>query len=317
MIDRKYLLLFIFSCGIGAPVFLQSTHFTKSDHWRLQRKEIIFGTGASNFLGDLGGLNKSGTHYLPVDIDWNTTRPVGGFGFRYRFLPWLATKTTIQYAVLKGDDVWTNEPFRRNRNLRFRTHLFELSLQMEWILYSNEEFGARHKIYGLKGMHHKNTALYLITGLSGFGYIPQAPFEGGWINLRPLHTEGQGLKGGGEEYKKIGFGIPMGIGYKFGITNLWRLSFELTYTQTFTDYLDDVSGLYFDKDLIEASYGSTSAYFSDRSSGAFPDWTAAGKSRGDSAHKDGYIFLNIAFVRNITYKGNGKSKWDYKRRYRL
>jgi len=317
MVDRKFLLLFIFSCGIGMPVFLQPTHFTKSDHWKLQRKELILGTGVSNFLGDLGGLNKSGTHYLPVDIDWNTTRPVGGFGFRYRFLPWFATKTTIQYAVLKGDDVWTNEPFRRNRNLSFRTHLFEVSQQIEWIFYSNERFGARHKIYGLKGMNNKNTVAYLITGISGFGFIPQAPIEGGWINLRPLHTEGQGLKGGGQEYKKIGFGIPMGIGYKVGIDALWRISFELTYTQTFTDYLDDVSGVYFDNALIEASYGSTSAYFADPSSGAFPTWTAAGESRGDPLHKDGYLFLNIAFVRNITYKGNGRIKWDYKRRYRL
>lgn len=297
--------------------FLQPTHFTKSDHWKLQRKEIILGVGATNFLGDLGGLNRSGTHYFPVDIDWNTTRPSGHIGFRYRFRPWFATKTLIQYGVLKGDDGLTNEPFRRNRNLSFRTHLFELSQHIEWIFYSNERFGARHKIYGVKGMRNKNTVAYLFTGVSGFGFIPQGPSDGGWVNLRPLHTEGQGLTGGGLEYKKIGIGIPFGLGFKIGIDALWRMSFELTYTQTFTDYLDDVSGTYFDNSLIEASYGSTSAYFADPSSGAFPSWTSTGESRGDPTHDDGYLFLNISFVRNITYKSHGRIKWDYKRRYRF
>ena len=317
LIKRKYLFLLYFIFGMSIQPFLQPTHFTKSDHWKLQRKELIFGTGVSNFLGDLGGLNRQGTHFSPVDIDWNTTRPTGYLGFRYRFLPWFATKATILYAVLKGDDIWTNEPFRRNRNLSFRTHLFEVSQQFEWIFYSNERFGARHKIYGLKGMNNKNTVAYLITGFSGFRYIPQGPSEGDWVNLRPLRTEGQGLIGGGEEYKKIGIGIPVGLGYKFGIDALWRMSFELTYTQTFTDYLDDESGIYFYNDLIAASYGTTSAYFADPSSGAFPSWTSAGESRGDPAHKDGYIFLNISFVRNITYKSIGRMKWDYKRRCRL
>jgi len=316
-IKQKYALFLIFLLGIGQTAFLQPTHFTKSDHWKLQRKEIIFGVGATSFLGDLGGLNRQGTHYFPVDIDWNTTRAGGHIGFRYRFQPWFATKALVQYGVLKGDDIWTNDPFRRNRNLSFRTHLFELSQQLEWIIFSNEQFGARHKIYGLNGMNNKNTVLYLITGITGFGYIPQGSGEGGWTNLRPLHTEGQGLIGGGTPYKKIGLGIPMGIGYKIGIDALWRLSFELIYTQTFTDYLDDVSGNYFDNDLIEASYGSTSAYFADRSSGAFPTWTTAGEQRGDPTHKDGYFFLNISFVRNVTYQGSGRIKWNYKRRYRL
>lgn len=295
----------------------QPSHFTKSDHWIHQKKEILFGVGVSNFLGDLGGLNRMGTHYLPLDIDWNTTRPSGHVGFRYRFASLWATKSMFQYAVLKGDDAWTNEPSRRNRNLSFRTHLFELSQTIEWIFFSNERFGARHKIYGLKGMRNKNTVAYLYSGISAFGFIPQGPSDGGWTNLRPLNTEGQGLEGGGKQYKKIAVGIPMGIGYKIGLDALWRLSFELSYTQTFTDHLDDVSGVYYDNDAIRDAYGNTSAYFADPSTGAFPTWTDPGELRGDSKHKDGYLFLNISFVRNITYKRSGRIKWKYKRKYRL
>ena len=282
-------------------VFAQPTHFTTSNHWMHQKKELIFGVGASKFLGDLGGgLNRQGTHWLPIDMEWNVTRPSGHIGFRYRFASLWVTKTLFQYAVLKGDDALTNEPFRRNRNLAFRTHLLELSQHIEFIFYSDERFGARHKIYGLKGMRNKNNVGYFFAGIAGFGYIPQGPGEGGWTNLKPLKTEGQGLPGGGKPYGQISMGIPMGVGYKTGIDALWRLSIELSYTQTFTDYLDDVSGKYYNNADIEYHYGGTSAYFADPSSGAFPTWTHDGELRGDSKHKDGYIFCNLSFIRNIT-----------------
>lgn len=106
-----------------------------------QKKELIFGVGASKFLGDLGGVNRQGTHWLPIDMEWNVTRPSGHIGFRYRFASLWVTKTLFQYAVLKGDDALTNEPFRRNRNLAFRTHLLELSQHIEFIFYSDERFG--------------------------------------------------------------------------------------------------------------------------------------------------------------------------------
>jgi len=294
----------------------QPTHFTRSNHWKHQKKEIIFGVGASNFLGDLGGLNRQGTNFSPLDLEWSVTRPSGHLGFRYRLSQLWSTKSLLQYAILKGDDALTNEPFRRNRNLSFRTHLFEFSQHIEFNIYSDESFGKRHKIYGLKGLKNKNTLVYLFSGFSVFGFVPQGNADGGWTNLRPLNTEGQGLEGAPESYKLINYGIPLGIGYKLGFDAVWRLTLELTYTQTFTDYLDDVSGVYYNNEAIRDAYGNTAAFFADPSSGAFPGFTHEGEKRGDSAHDDGYIFFNFSFARNITYK-RSRIKWKYKRRYKF
>lgn len=309
----------LFLMCFGHITYAQPSHFNRSDHWMHQRKEIFFGVGASSLLGDLGGLNGQGTHFSPVDLEWNTTRPTGHFGYRYRFKRYWATKSMFQYAVLKGDDALTNEPSRRYRNLSVRTHLFELSQHIEFIFWGEEHFGARHKIYGLKGLRNKNTLLYLFTGIAAFGYIPQGPNSdgGGWTNLRPLNTEGQGLEGGGNPYGRFHVGVPIGFGYKIGIDALWRASFELSYTQTFTDYLDDVSGVYYNNAAIEDAYGSTAAYFADPSSGVFADFTHEGELRGDSRHKDGYILFNISFIRNVTYKRSRRIKWKYKRRYKF
>ena len=75
--------------------FAQPTHFTTNKYWKHQRKEIIFGIGASNFLGDLGGLNRIGTDYSPMDIDFAVTRPSGHFGIRYRLKPWISNSVAI------------------------------------------------------------------------------------------------------------------------------------------------------------------------------------------------------------------------------
>lgn len=295
--------------------FAQPTHFTSSDYWKHQRKELIFGIGATNFLGDLGGLNRIGTDYSPMDLEWVVTRPSGHIGYRYRLKPWICTKSILQYGILKGDDALTNEPSRHYRNLYVRTHLIEFSQQFEFILLNNEHFGKSHKIHGLKGMRNKNTLLYLFSGFSVFAYIPQGPGDGGWTNLRPLNTEGQGLPGGPNHYKLINYGIPFGVGCKIGLDALWRMSFELSYTKTFTDYLDDVSSVYYDNSAIEAAYGSTAAYFADPSSGEFSNWTDPGEMRGDSKQKDAYFFFNVSLIRNVTYKRSKKLKFQYRARY--
>ena len=314
-LGKKNITLILLFLTLGNFTYAQPTHFTTSDYWKHQRKEIYFGVGATNFLGDLGGLNRIGTDYSPMDLEWVVTRPAGHFGFRYRLKPWICTKSNIQYGILKGDDALTNEPARHYRNLKVRTHIFEFSQHLEFIIFNKEQFGKRFKIDGLKGMRNKNTLIYLLSGFSVFGYIPQGPGDGGWTNLRPLNTEGQGLAGGPAPYKFINYGIPFGMGCKIGLDALWRLSFELTYTKTFTDYLDDVSSVYYDNSAIDAAYGSTSAYFADPSSGEFSSWTDPGQMRGDSRQKDAYFFFNVSMIRNVTYKRSKKLKFQYRARY--
>ena len=102
---------------------------------------------------------------------------------------------------------------------------------------------------------------------------------------------------------------------KLGLGRVWRMSFELSYTKTFTDYLDDVSGEYYDNTAIAAAYGPTAAAYADPSSGVFPGWTGHGEMRGDDRQKDAYFFLNISIIRNLQAKRHGRVKWKYRARY--
>lgn len=277
----------------------------------MNKHEIFFALGGTQFLGDLGGRNRVGTQKSIVDLDFNSTRMGFGFGYRFRFHPMYATSTQIYVGLLDGKDANTDEIVRRSRNLSFRSPIVELSQRLEVIILSNEKVGARYKIKGLKGMRPKADVLYLFSGISGFYFNPQTQINGNWTNLRPLKTEGQGLPGGADEYGMFGLGIPFGIGFKLGIGNFWRLGMEFIYNKTFTDYIDDVSTDYYDPNILANQVGQDAVYAANPAIENH-SWFVAGEQRGNPNDNDAYLFANIVLTRNITYpkqRGGGRIKW--------
>jgi len=130
-------------------------------------------------------------------------------------------------------------------------------------------------------------------------FNPKGYYNGEWYELAPLRTEGQGLKGGPKPYKLATITIPFGIGFRVGISRMWRLGLEATYVKTFSDYIDDVSGVYFDPSKYQSGLA---AHFSNPATQNL-DWFNPGEQRGDPKHKDAYYHLNVILTRNITYKG--------------
>lgn len=287
----------------------QHTNFNTQRNWSLNKKEFMFGIGATQFLGDLGGKNQIGKDYSLADLDLPSTNIGGMIGYRYRFHPYWATTTSFNIGMLRGDDALTSEIIRNSRNLHFRTIILELSQRLELILLSNEKFGARYRIKGLKYMRDRNDQLYVFGGVGVNYFNPKAQFNGSWVALRPLHTEGQGLNGGPKEYAPFTLTIPMGVGFRMGIDRMWRIGIEASYVKTFSDYIDDVSGTYYDPAVLASQYGTESAYLSNPSV-ENPTWFSAGQQRGDE-QKDAYFYLNIVVFRNLTYKDYSSQRKKY------
>src|ERR1035437_1863690 len=114
------------------------------------RKEYILGLGAANFLGDLGGANQIGTHFVK-DMEISMTRPSAALGMRYKFNKRMAIKGGFYYQLVSGYDNLTKEPFRQNRNLSFRSSIYELSVQGEFY-FTREQTGHLYKIKNARGM---------------------------------------------------------------------------------------------------------------------------------------------------------------------
>ena len=276
----------------------------------MNKKEIFLAVGATQFLGDLGGRDQDGTQKSPIDIDWPATRYGVGLGYRYRFHPYFATSTQFYFGEVSGDDAHTEQVIRQSRNLSFKSPIIELSQRFEYIILANEKVGARYKIKRLKGMRSKADQLYLFSGVGGAWFNPKTQVNGNWVDLKPLRTEGQGLPGGPDEYSNFTATIPFGIGGKLGISPFWRIGFEISYHKTFTDYIDDVSGNYYDPEILAQEVGQNAAYASNPAIENHA-WFAPGQQRGNPNDNDAYILANITIIRNVTYpkQKGGRVKW--------
>lgn len=291
---RSFTLVILFA--IVYP--LSSQNFSRPGDWKKYRKEVFISMGTSNFLGDLGGRNRVGTDYSPIDLNFPETRTAFGLGYRYKIQRWFNVAAKFSYLIVRGNDALTSEPFRHNRNLNFKSNIFELTGRIE-IGWQSNKAGNR---YGIKRtlsrrMKSNNQGVFLFVGFGGFYFNPKGYGPGGYVNLRPLHTEGQGLPGGPKQYSNYSVCIPMGIYYKATIQKIWTVGIELSWRKTFTDYIDDVSTRYYDNASIAAAYGPLAAHMADPSLGAIPgatlpDAQGVGAQRGD-AQKDSYISLEV------------------------
>ena len=221
--------------------------------------------------------------------------------------------------ILSGDDKLTKEPFRNNRNLHFRSHVHEISGQMEFF-FTKEQQGHRYQIKNAKGMKSYNFQAYGFVGVGGIFYNPQARYKGNWVNLQPLGTEGQGLPDGPKKYSRFTVVIPYGFGVKDAINKEWSIGLEVGIRKTFSDYIDDVSGVYYDNDAIRAGPGGDmAADLADPSLFNMPEslggnsiagfQSAPGEVRGHSNRKDAYMFINITASYKIPAKRRTRSKF--------
>ena len=165
-INMRIVIALILSLFLSEGLLAQRSNFRgMSRNWERNKKELMFGLGFTNFLGDLGGLNQIGTGYRPKDLDWPATSFGGLIGYRYRFKPAFATTTMLNIARLRGDDKYTQEIIRKSRNLHFRSPLVSISQRLEWIVYKKETVGKSYNIPGIRGMRDRNNQLYLFAGI--------------------------------------------------------------------------------------------------------------------------------------------------------
>jgi hypothetical protein len=295
------LFLFLFACL--TDVYSQTTNFNSTKNWRRNKKELVLNIGPTGFLGELGGKDVVGNNYSLADLDLKSTTMNVGFSFRYRFKPFFATSSIIDIGQVKGDDKLTLEPARNARNLNFKSTLFTAYQRLEFLFYFKESFGHKYNFKGVSGKKNHNEQIYLFAGVGLCYFNPMGNYNGQWVKLKPLRTEGQGFPNRPKEYSLVTPIIPVGLGFRMGIDRMWRVGLELTYFKTFSDYIDDASTTGFDTDLLQEKYGTVSAFMSNPArTEQEKAWFSNGQQRGNPKYKDAFVYANVIVVRNITYK---------------
>lgn len=190
------------------------------------------GIGSTHYYGDISPDNV--LKATMTEIRWNVA-----LAYSYTLTKKIKVGGSIAYIRLAGDDFYSDNDLNYIRNLHFRNDLKQISL-----------FAQYHPLdYSFDFRKRPNISPYLTAGIGFFLHNPEAksPIGSGanWINLEPLHTEGQGINAiYSVPYKLSGLNIPIGVGIRYKYNNNIDFAFEIAYNITFTDYLDDVSGIY-------------------------------------------------------------------------
>jgi hypothetical protein len=132
---------------------------------------------------------------------------------------------------------------------------------------------------------------YIYSGIGAIYFQPKTEYQDDWYKLRELGTEGQFTEDGSGPYNDLSIVIPYGLGYKFRLAKSTSLILDLGFRKTFTDYLDDVSTVYADPELVGNEKGNIAQELSNRSLTA----KAVGDERGNPEKTDSYHILSIKF----------------------
>lgn len=227
--------------------------------------------GFSNYTGDLQEkkftLEQSGVAF--------------GAGLSYEIMPKLLLRGTLTKGRISADDKFSSRPLNRERNLSFFSNIYEAALVADYTLFDLTQY---------------KLSPYVFAGGAFFRFNPIAYDRSGRaVALRTLSTEGQGIVSGRTQYRIITISVPFGAGVRMRVTDNVYLGYEMGIRKTFTDYLDDVSSTYIDRDVLLASRGERAVQMAFRSDELKSDlvYPPANTIRGGSRYKDWYYFSGI------------------------
>lgn len=268
---------------------LLATLIVSSSGLSAQVSELGITGGVSYYIGDLNP-----TRHYP-----RQTHAAGGIFYRYNFNQHYAIRLQGLYTRLEAYDSDSNDSLQLLRNLGFRTNLFEAAATLEINFL---------KYRGITKDSH-NWTPYIFFGLAYFHMNPQNLLDDTWYDLQPLGTEGQGTSQGGAPYKLDVMSIPFGVGFKFALTDKLDFGLEWGLRRTYTDYLDDVSGVYVDNTFLINETGPLTAALADPS-GLRETGLNSGRSRGDSNTRDWYQYTGVSLSLLLTRFTECDAIWD-------
>jgi hypothetical protein len=235
-----------------------------------QNFEVGSWLGGANYFGDLN-----------TNSNFSMLRPAGGVFLRNNFNNRWVLKNSFSFGQIAFDDKKSPNGFNRQRNLHFKSNIGEISSMIELNFL---EFD--------KTKPDKWFSPFFSVGFAVFYYNPQARFDGRWYYLQPLGTEGQNDPSfsGVEKYKLVSFAIPVGGGFKFSINRNWNIGIFGEIRITFTDYLDDVSGVYPSALSLPDGTRGIAYQLYDRSGEVGEKIGVPGRQRGSTTTNDFYLF---------------------------
>lgn len=269
---RKYLFI----------VLLSLLSYSSSAQF-IGRSEFGLMVGGGNYIGDIN----------PKYNFYNTKLMFGGI-YRYNINPRWVIRANALFGSVAGYD----SDFDNIRNLSFESKIHELSAICEFNFFDYQTGSRKHRL-----------SPYIFGGIGVFFMNPKTLIENRienetqWVELQPLATEGQGMDGYNSPYSLTQISIPFGLGLKFSLSKYICIGLEWGLRMTFTDYIDDISGNYVDRNTLLDWSGELGLAAADRTNEIMENmYNPTGSMRGNPERKDWYQFFGFTITTKIPQK---------------
>lgn len=254
----------------------------KAEAQWIDRSEFGVIVGGSNYIGDIN----------PKYNLYNTNLMVGAIA-RYNFNPRWVLKASAMFGKVGAYD----SDFGNIRNLSFESKINEIALTCEFNFFDYQTGSRQHRI-----------TPYIFGGVGLFWFNPKAKLtdpislENQWVELQPLSTEGQGMEGYSNPYSLAQISFPFGLGLKVSLSKRVCIGLEWGLRMTLTDYIDDVSKDYVDRDALLTWSGQIAVVAADRTNEIKPGtFHKAGEMRGNLSVNDLYQFFGLTLTTKLNF----------------
>lgn len=164
-----------------------------------QKVELGVGLGGFNYNGDIA-----------PSFQFRNIRPGGSLFFRYNFNSAFTMRAEVAGGLVGAKDSNSKDPYQLQRNLSFRTRIFEASAAAE---YNFLDFKERRFAV--------NWTPYVFGGIGLMKFTPDVVTS---------------------SYKTNALVIPYGVGIKYQLKRPWGIGLEYGTRKAFTDYIDNLGG---------------------------------------------------------------------------
>jgi OmpA-OmpF porin, OOP family len=200
----------------GSLVKKDATDYSKAKHYGLE----------AGLMG--GAMVYTGDAHCERFLLKNGLSPAGGVFLKYYLTDRFSVKANALVGKIKGDDRNYPGVEHGTRNFSFTSSIFDVAGILEF-----EPWG--HKRYS-SGTFRRIFSPYINIGAGFVNATPTVDFNE--ANNRLLTPQIEADKA----YKNYNhFSIPLGIGWKYDVSERLTIGAEASYRKPFTDYLDGIS----------------------------------------------------------------------------
>lgn len=258
-----------------------------------QELSLQLNTGLMNYAGDL----------QPKGFTFSGSQLTGGAAAMVR-VNHFVLRAGFNYGDVQGDDKQT---INKVRNLNFKSAIAEFNGCLQYDIISPDR--------------DSKIIPYVFAGAGIFHFNPYTYYDSVKVYLQPLGTEGEGLPGTPSRnyYKLTDFEALAGLGFMYKLSSNWKIGLEFCSRFLRTDYLDDVSRSYPNRDKLLSAHGKLAVDVSFRGDELDPNLTfPSGKKRGNPQNNDNYYtsVLTVTYTfSKISLFNSGNGGFGHNRHY--